>query len=365
MHDLLKCIIKYVKTTQDDKFVWHSKELARRIQSGIKDGYKNGTGEPGIVEAMVSNINQTGPLISAIGGITLSTNSIFIHGSKSYVEFDYYGSKTTRELGDIVFVLSVVHNGRKYFEKMTLNQVKKDKGGVWNLSSKSSKEQLYLLTRFPTFKWATNSLIPPKEYELSDHSGCLGTYGLLYAPGDFGAIGSKGLETILSTKGRLKLKDLLSHERAIRIWHSPWWPFPFFDSELGHEFVHLLSDYPELVGLYLDSQHFFGLPILGCSCVATDSYEFSDKYLRGQIGEMIYAEGQPYNRQASQFLHDLMTGIKKRAGLANQKEIISFVESFYRYPYVGRDVPNGDIESGHGGGGIGIIHTAIDLGEGE
>jgi len=106
------------------------------------------------------------------------------------------------------------------------------------------------------------------------------------------------------------------------------------------------------------------LPILGNNCISYNAYDFSDNYLRGLIGELIYAKKLPYNRSAFKFLQDLLYVIKKKAEKDDEKDIINFVSSFYRYKY-GRQGSEGYSEFDNNGGGIGIIHTTVNLGRDE
>jgi len=41
----------------------------------------------------------------------ISTKSIFIHRNKFLAEFEYYGERIKKELGDLIFILSVIYNG--------------------------------------------------------------------------------------------------------------------------------------------------------------------------------------------------------------------------------------------------------------
>ena len=177
MKDALTCIKKYAEVVNDEKFILHWKKLSEKLLRGIQKNYD--LHEPNIVEIIENIINNFGQFHTNGRYFSVSTNSIFIHGNKSQVEFEYYGKSTRRELGDIIFILSVVYNGKKYFEKMTINQVKKSKNVLWNFNNDSAKEQLYLLSRFPTFRGTNNSLIPTKNYNLPNCSGCLGSHGLL------------------------------------------------------------------------------------------------------------------------------------------------------------------------------------------
>jgi len=105
------------------------------------------------------------------------------------------------------------------------------------------------------------------------------------------------------------------------------------------------------------------LPILGSNCISYNVYDFSNKYLLGHIGELIYARRLPYNKSAFRFLQDLLNKIRRKAEKEQLEDVLNFVSSFYRYGYGGQE-GGGNGEFDYEGGGIGIIHTAINL-EGE
>lgn len=355
MRDVIECIRRYADIINHDEFIRYWKNLAEELMRAIQDGYINNKVEPEIVKEMTERVKNLKPV--SIKGITIQTNSIFIHGNRSQVEFDYYGRTTVRELGDIIFILSVVYNGKKYFEKLTINQVKKSKGVSWSFGDTGNKEQLYLLSRFPPFKGVKGSLIPQKHYNLPNFSGCLGTHGLLYHPGDFAAVSSKKLEDfLLSLKNRktIRLNDL----------------FVLNTLQATMCLCHL--------SLFLDIARYFwkyyeflplpccNLPILGNYCTTSNAYEFSHRYLIGHVGELIYAKGLPYNENALKFLQDLFSAHKKKAGREGLALILDFIDSYYTHGYAnaggdGGGEDRGDV-GGYEGGGFGIIHTIINLG---
>jgi len=108
-------------------------------------------------------------------------------------------------------------------EKFILHFKKSNKTS-WSFSNNSSKEQLYLLSRFPIFKGTRNSIIPMKDYNLPNYSGCLGIHGLLYYPGDFATVSSKLLDVILLNKTNFKLNDLLKSWNFNLSWNF----YPYF-----------------------------------------------------------------------------------------------------------------------------------------
>jgi hypothetical protein len=347
---------------------------------GLLEGYQQHDTEPKMVKAIINNVNG---LSTSSNGFHISTKGIFIHGNRSWVEFEYYGNKTKCELGDLIFIISIIYNNNKYFEKLTITQFKKSTNDTrWDLN----KKQLYLLARFPTFKGAKGSIIPMKEYNLSNYSSCLGSYGLLYKPGDFAFASAKIVEAILGNSKSIGIKSMLS----VTDFREPLMLCP-------HPFFH----FKDIEELYLCCKlckhnlrsHFFSypifqnsfLPVIGNSISSSNVHEFSEKYLRALIGELTFAYEFPYNRLAFQFLQDLMTELKKKG--QKEDKILEFIDSFYWYAYgkgrrEGGQKEGGQKEGGQGEGGegegegglgdfdydgrgIGIIHTMINLGEGE
>ncbi len=377
MSDVINCIERYIEIIDNEKFIKHWKDLSIKLIKGIQDSYNHR--EENIVRTIESIINSIGKFSTRRDDFHISTTSIFIHGNRSQVEFEYYEEKKQRELGDIIFILSVVYNGKKYFEKMTITQVKKSKTTSWSFYRNSAKEQLYLLSRFPTFRGVRNSLIPAKDYNLSNNSGCLGTHGLLYFPGDFALISSKELEAILSAKKRatITLNDLVK-----RIPFNITCCIPYCllceSSICLEECFSILDKLYRIYYRYLDFPYFVtfplfvcNLPILRTCCISHNVYDFSHKYLIGHIGELIYAENLPYNKNAFQFLQDLFGIIKRKAERESLEIVLNFIESFYQYRYNSENGYNSDKlnrdynENNYEEGGIGIIYTIVNLGEGK
>ncbi|GAB4208481.1 MAG: hypothetical protein Fur0023_20080 [Bacteroidia bacterium] len=368
MIDIINCIENYIKITNDAVFIEHSKILSERLIEGIRKGYSSNEKEPSIVKTVERIINSVGS-INSIGSSVGSNNqkfsifseSIFIHGIKSQVEFKYYGKKTKRELGDIIFILSVVYNNKKYFEKMTINQVKKSQNASWSFSSRSAEEQLYLLSRFPEFEGVEGSLIPLEKYNLFNNSGCLGTHGLLYGPGDFALISSKVLEILLSSKKTIGLYDFPRLDiKCMRLMDCPC-------LRLSYDIKEHIDIFHEIIHYYLRSYKYkylpfvCNLPILGNDCIAYNIYDFSEKYLQGRIGELIYADKLIYNESACKLLDDILKNVKRKPNIKNN------INSSYSYSCGnskngGDDGVNENFDYDNGGG-IGIIHTTVNLRE--
>ena len=76
--------------------------------------------------------------------------------------------------------------------------------------------------------------------------------------------------------------------------------------------------------------------------------------------------GGPDNSQAKGLLHDLLSEIRIRARRDGRPELLGIVDRFFRYAYPEAGGPDDfpEIrESDSEGGGIGVIHTVLDLGE--
>jgi hypothetical protein len=356
-----KIIHNYVELIGTEDFTKYKNTFANKIQEALSDAYSDERNEPDMVLIIEKVINKLNELPAYNGKFCINTKAIFIHGSKSQVEFKYYGNDVQRELGDLIFIISIVYDKKKYFEKFTISQFKKDSNNKkkisWNIEN---KEQLYLLSRFPSFKGISGSLISSKEYNLSSSSKCLGSYSLLYKPGDFAFIGAPHLDVYMGDKTSLKMDDIFklkpneSENNYFTNLHVP------FDWHYFEEIYYYLRKY----GPFISS--LFPIGFHSSSCYAPNINDFTDKYLRNYIGELTYSEFGRYNSCALTFLQELLTAAKKKAIRENNRDIINFIDGFFNFRYTNNDIfiPE-NIEFDGIGGNIGVIHTTINLNDGE
>lgn len=357
-----RVVEKYLQLINTEVFAKYEKDFAYQVQLGLFEGYKRGIYEPkmvAVVEEIINNINKLNGLSTSDNRFKISTKGIFIHGNKSQVVFEYYGQKVQREFGDLIFILSVIHNGKKYFEKITISQFKKDNENLrWDLGN---KEQIYLLSRFPSFRGIKGSIIPMREFNLPNHFGCLGSFNLLFKPGDFVFVSASRLESFLGNRKSINIIDIS------KLWETPTYYFPYpipFDRPDIDKLFYIWRRY---------WRHGFPIPffppyfigVLGFSHYASNVHDFVDKYLRGYIGDFTYSDIGTYNAPAFDFLQELLSVITRKAQQEKKYVVINFIKEFFIHPY--RDNQGGikeNVEFDYEGGGIGIIYTLINLGEG-
>lgn len=356
-------IKKYLRLIRTEDFAKYEKYFAYNVQMGLNEGYNQGFYEPKMVSEVEGIINNLQGLSISADRFTISTNSIFIHGNRSQVEFEYYGQRVQRELGDLIFILSIIYNGRKYFEKFTLSQFKKDNDTLrWDLSN---KEQIYLLSRFPSFRGIKGSIIPMRKFSLPNYFGCLGSFNLFFRPGDFIFVSAGQLESFIGERKSINIDNISKLLEPPNYYFT--YPTPF-DWHYIVELLYIWSKMPRYkMPMYKMLIPFFppySIGILGFSHYASNIYDFTDKYLRGYIGELTYSDIGIYNMPAFNFLCELLSAIRKKAEKEKKEEVADFVKKFFYYPYSSGN--EGGIREGiefdYEGGGIGIIHTSINLG---
>jgi hypothetical protein len=319
-------ISRYLKYINSDDFKEYAVKFAFKIRETLIGGYKSGIGEIYIVKNLVENLD--GLKTPDNKGFKIYTKSIFIHGSKSYVEFQYKGKMVYSELGDLIFILSVIYKDKKYFEKLTISQFKKEYRCRWNFNEK----QIYLLSHFPAFRGKKGYVPKDKWFHLCNNSGCLGSFNLLFEPDGFVYMSAEMLEQFLRNIKHLKVSEVLLtyYDRYFCSWYRQLYTLTFYANHTILDFCHFAHDV-----LY-----------------------FTDNYLRGNIGEMTCSCIGNYNKSASEFIRELVKGLKKREG---KRE---FAEEFLRYKCVFSDKNNDETpEFDFEDGGIGIIWTIINLGE--
>lgn len=381
-----KAIQKYSETVASEFFAMFEKEFAQRIICALSKGYSQSLYEPSLVEIIEKEINSNNGIIrrSKEPYFEIETRAIFIHGNKSQVTFDYYGKRLQRELGDLIFIISLIFNGRKYFEKITINQFKKAKMQKRSISwDMKNKEQLYLLSRFPPFEGVKGSLIPNREFNLPNYSDCLGSYGMLYEPGDFAFVSAVRLESYLQNDNKVNGNDLfvLCEDKGVN------YPFvlPYRWEDWWHIYEYFLHSHKHLCST--DSCICYNMlpfvPLFGNCLFARNVFDFADKYLHFFIGEPTCAAIGKSNNHAKDFLYKLLSRLKVKAQQDKKedaKKISNFVKSFFTYQYLNDEIENGirtgtksdfdgvdriskEIESDYDGGGLTIVYTTINLGE--
>ncbi|GFP37903.1 hypothetical protein HKBW3S44_01583, partial [Candidatus Hakubella thermalkaliphila] len=247
-------------------------------------------------------------------------------------------------------------NGWKYFEKLTINQFKKDKRGSMSISwSIDNRGQLYLLSRFPTFR-GVKGLIPKKESTLPNYSGCLGSYGLIYKPGDFAFVSATALDSFMGQKNTLKKGELY-----LLTYKSKKYPFffPYFYPDIN-ELLYLIDKFYRRYGF----KWYFLWNIFDNYHYAYNTFDFTHKYLTMGIGEPLFMKIGIDNLHARNFLHEFLSAI--RIKVREERDVLNFMDGFFRYRYAGNGGEGGfrqNIEFDFEGGGIGVIHTIINLGE--
>jgi len=332
--EVYKAIWKYNKITYEPVFRGYVREFGYKLRIATGDNPH----EVDIVRKVVDELGgfeRRGP-----DGVTLSTSTAFIHG-KIMASFDFRGDEVRRELGDLIFILSVVYRNLIFFEKLTISQAKVTRNGVWDLSNEA---QLYLLSRFPPFKISGRD----REYRLPNYTYTLGSYTLFdLRENDLVYISAGLLEEIVSAND--SRVERVNREKLLRCYY-----YSLFLSYHRNWYVPWLLDLPTFIPPPLLSRK-----VLGVSLCSLDAFEFASNFLRGFIGEPAFSATGYYNCSIASFLQKLISYFE------GKKCFEDFAQHFtqYRYPYDVPDPEGMEIEERGGEGGTGIIHTVINLGE--
>jgi hypothetical protein len=348
-----RAIARYSESVKEEAFAKYEKELAERINQELCNALASNMREEDVVESLEKLINAFGAVSQTKGDLfTIVPKTVFIHGypKRSGVEFSRYGKEEMCELGDLVFILSVIFRDLKYFEKVSICQFKKEgkRGTTWKIEEK----QLFLLSRFPTFKGVKGSIVPAKRINLANYSECLGSYGLFYRPGEFAFVSAKWLSHYMGNAKSIDGKDIFALFRYLdgfryhpsvffNNWHMCVW--------CGHPAIVLRND-----------------------LFAFNVYDFVDRYLHGNIGEYVFSVVGDYDPAVRCFLWELMNGLKQWADEEDNGKMKALVENYFRYKFVtevrkqsddDNEWRNGHIEpnTAESSGGLGVVHVTIEL----
>lgn len=263
---------------RDPRFAKFQNDTVQCLYTALGKSYSAGEGEVDMVTNLVAAANGQG-----YGPIRLLAKKI--HGSTSYVNFNFRDKPTTREFGDMV-VITVVTAGRtRLFQRMSIIQNKKSSGKSWAIDD----EQLFLLKNFPPISGTQGTFSGDNNRSFPNKSRCLGAFGLLDAPGEMLFVSAPLVAEMLRGKKSLNISDVSAQQVGQSLYQAGVGALPWVMS---------------LDSRYLDELHFllrhaskrYGLPYLGCgtdfignTLFARDIYDFVRAWTQFNIGEVTYA----------------------------------------------------------------------------
>lgn len=315
--DILEVLLAYQEIIHTSKFHNHWLTLSNVIHNAILDNIKTKREEE-IVRTLVDEINKndklkatSGFLYSLNGNYEIRTYGVFIHGNRLNVKFICCDNYKRIELGDVIFILSVRYNGAIYFQKISINQVKKQSSNipsdriVFSFYG-NSLYQLYLLSHFPKFDIVSGG---KGSFRLIQTVG-LGSFGLLNNRTGFYFIDSNLLELFmrkktLSSPCRVKTKKMFTWDDLLEFLsnlfedyndcdaHHRYW---FQDNEVWYDLKNLIYFMLRhfLLNRIRSSYYFWeyrsilDVPLLVSYTHLPSTYSFVLKYLSGQVGNLSY-----------------------------------------------------------------------------
>lgn len=336
---ILKFVDRFEQISHTEDFLQSQKKISEILYACLSKGYIQNKNEVNLVQDMIETVKRYR------SSQYFRIESIFIHGNKSQVEFDYYGGRTQKEFGDLILVTTLIDDNEMLFQKFTIVQAKKDQKSYvrWNLD----KEQLFLLSNFPTFSGVCG-IVPRKKFNLENISRCLGSFGLFHKPGEIIFLSAPLLEQILSERRSIN-KEIISRAFLKKSWNS-WdyfYPCILFDGDLYdyvHSLIHrgILPPFPHRN--VFRNTHF-----------CPNLMNLIANWIRFNIGELVFIKDDviPLDKNAKELFQQILRNLKRSAH-KEEKEL-----ELFRYYENSLDI-NEEIRDG---GSVGLIHLVINVGK--
>lgn len=285
--------------SSDDDFSKFQNKLTHNFYDVLGQGYAANENEVALVKRLVGAANG-----SSYGPLSLHAN--MLHGSRSYVEFNYRDKPVTKELGDMVIISLVTNGKQRLLQKICIIQNKKDKSKQWGIDL----EQLFLLKNFPPFTGNKGIFKNCRDIAFRNTSGCLGAFGLLQTPGEM-IFASAGLVSeFIHDKKSLSASDIsfssgINHNSTQENqFSSPFWlPFNHIHPK---EWYYIMREFAEMHGY----QHsaLIGQPnsFAGNFRFGRDLYDFVRSWTQFSIGEITCINDKVTNRSVDAFANFLI-----------------------------------------------------------
>ncbi|MCX6582881.1 MAG: hypothetical protein NT166_22120 [Candidatus Aminicenantes bacterium] len=357
MSKLFEAIFEFQKDSREPIFIEEQKKVASAINASLSQNYLDDGNEIDLVKGTIAALNKT-------PGSRFKQESLFIHGNRSQVQFDYYGKTAKKEMADLILVSTMTYRSKPVLQKMTIVQAKKDTEKMkasWAIDS----EQLHFLSTWPVFT-GVKGIFPKKEKNVViDNSGCMGSYLLYREPGDFVFIAAPSLGRFLGGKKRVNINELTflqpptSQINGTNSFGNQY-PFPFPDTDPDEWFY--------MWEKYMHRYYKMGLPmpflpnnagfsVLGNQLIALNVNDTVHHLSLLNIGELIFSSQADIgvNENAYRLLKTVLRYIRE----LHPNEIGELA----LFRYMREDVP---IFEGVDMRGIsvGLVHTISEIGQG-
>lgn len=165
--------IQLSRLVSDVGFLKFQNDLIHDFYNVLSQGYTINNNEVALVKRLVDTANA-----KSYGPVKLYAN--MLHGSRSYVEFNYQDKPVTKELGDMAIITIVTRNKQRLLQRICIIQNKKSSKDRWDIDI----EQLFLLKNFPPFTGNRGIFRNCPDIAFRNYTGCLGAFGLLNSPGE-------------------------------------------------------------------------------------------------------------------------------------------------------------------------------------
>ncbi|MBI4738173.1 hypothetical protein HY772_01185 [Candidatus Woesearchaeota archaeon] len=286
------------RLSEDTGFLNFQNEITRDAYDALGQAYAANGNEVEIVTKLVEAVKD-----KSYDRIHISASKI--HGSRSYVEFNFRDKPTTKELGDMAIITVVTSGKTRLLQRLCIIQNKKAKDQKWGIDP----EQLFLLKNFPPFAGNRGIFRGMSNVVFRNRSGCLGAFGLLSEPGEMMFVAAPVFAEILRDRSSLSaseigLPSLIPHDGGQSSFHGRPLSMPPFDPKEWHmimrEFMHEIGPFPWMRSFD------YALPFFGNVHYGRDMYDFVRAWTQINLGEFTCLRGTIINAEVDGFANHLI-----------------------------------------------------------
>ncbi len=281
---------EYQNLLADPGFLRFQHLAVADVYDQLGQGYAKSEGEVALVTRLAETLKGR-----TYKGLKLHCGKI--HGSKSYVSFNFRDKPTTKELGDLVLITLVSRGRNRCLQKLCIVQNKLLRGG----KAQIDLEQLFLLKNLPLFSGSRGLFRGAKDVMFLNRQKCLGAYGFFESPGELIHVNAGVLSEVIAGSASFAKSALgpaaPNDSDCLGQGHLSPFQFPWIDHPMIYEkfFHHWLKR-----GLPLPSLSPCA-PFASSRQTHHDLHDFIRAWISLRIGELVYSVDRSVDVEADAF----------------------------------------------------------------